>query len=224
MLNNIYNLSMNLIYVLGNITWILIIFIAVSITTLLALALISLKTGKTIFPNLIILLISAFESPTQALLSFIGLEGDPLTRLGVQIRNKLNYTAFRETKYKDRLLLLPQCLRHATKCPAKITKNGIQCLKCGLCDVKKIMEKAEQLKYSVSIVPGGTFSARRIKELKPKAVVGVGCLFELEEGLNSCAKHKIPAIGVELETTGCINTKLDLKKLFEVMQAKTNDY
>ncbi len=211
---------MNIIYFLGKIALGLILFAVVSISLLSVLTIISLKTKKIIFPHLVILLISAFESPTQAFLSFLKLESDALTSLEVKIRNKLNLTAFKKTKYKSRLLLLPQCLRHATKCPAKTTKRGIKCAKCGLCKVKDIAERAEELGYTYSIVPGGTFASRRIREVKPDAVLGVGCLFELKEGLNSCAKYRIPAIGVELEKSGCVNTKVDLKELFEIMELK----
>lgn len=211
---------MNIIYLIGTIALGIVSFVVVSVLVLSVLTLISLKTGKLLFPHLVILLISAFESPTQALFSFLKLEHDSLTKLEVQIRNKLNLTAFKKTKYKNRLLLLPQCLRHATKCPAKTTKNGIRCAKCGLCKVRDIVEKAEELGYTYTIAPGGTFATRRIKEVRPDAVLGVGCLFELKEGLNSCAKYRIPAIGVELEKSGCVNTKIDLKGLFENMELK----
>ncbi|MFO7872046.1 MAG: DUF116 domain-containing protein [Candidatus Undinarchaeales archaeon] len=213
---------MNAIYLLGTIALSLIAVAVVSISLLSVLTIISLKTDKIIFPHLIILLISAFESPAQAILSFFKLESDAVTQLEVNIRNKLNLTAFKKTKYKNRLLLLPQCLRHATKCPAKTTKRGIRCAKCGRCKVKNIVEKAEDLGYKYSIAPGGTFASRRIKEVKPDAVLGVGCLFELKEGLNNCAKYRIPAIGVQLEKTGCVNTKVDLKELFETMELKEN--
>ncbi|MFH1424696.1 MAG: DUF116 domain-containing protein [archaeon] len=211
---------MDLIYIIGYSVWIFFIFAVISISLLAILVAISLRSGRAILPSLMMFLITAFEAPAQALLNFFGVENDSVSKLAVQIRNKLNSKAFAETEYKDRLLLLPQCLRHSTKCPAKTTKNGIQCVQCGNCDISKIMKKANELGYKVAIAPGGAFASRRMKEVRPKAGIGVGCLFELKEGLNTSAKYKIPGLGVELEAPGCVNTKIDLRKLFEVMEAK----
>ena len=56
-----------------------------------------------------------------------------------------------------------------------------------------------------------------IRKYHPKAIIGVGCLCEVKEGLDLMHKNKIPSVGVVLERSGCVNTLLDWDKLFEVM-------
>jgi hypothetical protein len=209
-----------LIPLLG-IIFIAVIIILIALTLLMTtLIAVGVKTGRVPFPNVLILLISAFESPAKAILSFFGMESDSIGRLVVEIRNRLNERSFAKTKYSERLLLLPQCLRHSENCPAKMNSEGIQCVECGQCVVKQIKQKSKQLGYRLSIAPGGTFAVRMIKKHKPKAVLGVGCLFELREGLNACMRMRIPAQGVELLKTGCIDTIIDLQRLFDVMEMK----
>ena len=213
---------MSLIYFLGLVTVLVLSILIVIIVALAAIVAVSIKTGKTVFPNLIIALITAFESPLKAFLYFFGVENDSITQLEIDLKNKINETMYAKTDYNERLLLLPQCLRHSTKCPAKLhSDHGIQCLKCGLCHCKEIFEKAEELGYKkVVIAPGGTFASRMIRKYKPKAVLGVGCLYEIQEGLRLCMKYKVPAKGVTLSKDGCIDTTMDYSKLYEAMELK----
>jgi hypothetical protein len=58
---------------------------------------------------------------------------------------------------------------------------------------------------------------RLISKLKPEGIVGVGCLYEVKEGLKLCYMNKIPAQGVVLLKDGCIETDVDLLELFEAL-------
>ncbi len=180
---------------------------------------IGIKTGKVPFPKFTINSINAFGGLIKPLFRLFGLDEKNVTKIEVDIKNKLNRKAFMQTKPNERLLLLPQCLR-SQKCPATLSSTeGIKCIECGACVIKKIKEKAKKLGMKTIIVPGGTFAARMIKKHKPKAVIGVGCLFEIQEGLNMCEKYGVPAQGVVLLKDGCVDTKVDLEELFEVMEA-----
>ncbi|HTX43181.1 MAG TPA: DUF116 domain-containing protein, partial [Methanocella sp.] len=64
-----------------------------------------------------------------------------------------------------------------------------------------------------------SFIVRMIQKYHPRAIIGVGCLCEVKEGLDLMHKNKIPAIGVVLNRSGCVNTTLDWEKFFEVMQS-----
>jgi hypothetical protein len=60
------------------------------------------------------------------------------------------------------------------------------------------------------VVPGGSLVYKLIKELKPKAVLGVACLKELIMALEEV---RIPAQGVILSRDGCVNTDVHLEEV-----------
>ncbi len=211
---------MELFYLLGNLTFLVLVFLMFAVIIGAILILINIATKRTYLPGVISLLIAGFESPIKSLFAIMGIESKAVDQMEVDMRNKLNKNAFEKTEYKDRLLLLPQCLRHSQKCPARVVEDGFECVGCGQCDIKEIKQRAEKLGYRVSVVPGGTFAQRMIKKYKPKAVIGVGCMFELKEGLNMCAKMGVPALGVQLLKSGCVNTVLNLQELYDALDMK----
>ncbi|MEM0372465.1 MAG: DUF116 domain-containing protein [archaeon] len=182
----------------------------------------SLKTKRTIFPHFITTLITAFESPVKMFLAFFRIDSKEIMSLEIELKNKINENDYAKTPYSQRMMLLPQCLRHSSKCPAKLTAdNGIVCVKCGLCKNKEIIERAEKLGYMKTVIaPGGTFAGRMIRKYRPKAVLAAGCVFEIQEGLRQCMQSRIPARGVVLAKDGCVDTVIDLDKLYDAMELK----
>jgi hypothetical protein len=58
-----------------------------------------------------------------------------------------------------------------------------------------------------------------VQKYRPEAIIGVGCMYEVRDGLDIMHSHRIPAIGVMLERSGCVNTQLEWDRLFAVMHA-----
>jgi hypothetical protein len=48
---------------------------------------------------------------------------------------------------------------------------------------------------------------------RPKAVVGVACYSNLHEGMLNAKLMGVPAQGVPLTTTGCVNTTVDREEI-----------
>jgi len=122
---------------------------------------------------------------------------------------------------KKRLVFLPHCLRNADrlkagKCAATFDENGFHCRQCEpKCQVGHLNRV---LKSPVYAVPGSTMLYRIVKREKPDAIIGVGCVHEIEDGLAACEKLGIPAIGVILANEGCFNTMLDLGEAHEILE------
>jgi hypothetical protein len=131
--------------------------------------------------------------------------------------NKLNETEFKATPYKDRAIFLPQCLRNP-ECKAPTTEDGILCLSCGKCNISGFKKEAETLGYKFFIVPGFSLTKKLIRIHKPKAVLGVGCIDELNEAKDAINKINIVAQGLPLLKDGCVNTEVDWKKLKEMIK------
>jgi len=74
----------------------------------------------------------------------------------------------------------------------------------------------------VFVVPGGTFAKRVLISARPRAVVGVACYPNLHEGMLNAKLAGIPAQGVPLKKTGCINTIVDFDELLIKLFAGTD--
>lgn len=177
----------------------------------------SIKTGKILFPNLLILIIMFFEGPLKAVMRLFGVDDAFVDRISIDLQNRAMWATFRKIPFEKRAIFIPQCLR-SVDCPARLSPEGIKCKDCGLCEITKAKKEAERLGYMFFVVPGSSFIMRMMKKYHPSAIIGVGCLCEIKEGLDMMHKYKIPAVGVVLDRSGCVSTVLNWEKLFEVMQ------
>jgi hypothetical protein len=146
----------------------------------------------------------------------MGMDEKELMKLYVEVKNKLHRERFSKTRFSDRVLLLPQCLR-SRSCEAELTDYGYECRDCNKCRISEVKRFAEELGYKVFILPGGALVEKILKEVKPKAVLGVSCLKELVLGCIVCEKVRIPAQGVALLRDGCVETDVDWDEVFSVL-------
>ncbi|RLJ09836.1 MAG: DUF116 domain-containing protein [Candidatus Aenigmatarchaeota archaeon] len=148
-------------------------------------------------------------------LEFLGIEPDNIDKLYVELKNNLYRDIFKSLNPKDKLVFLPQCLR-PPGCKAILTRDGFKCIKCENhnCKIYKIRVRAEKLGYRVFVVPGGSLVNKILERLKPKAAFGVACLKELVLAADGI---KIPIQMVELLKDGCVNTDVDVKKVFDIL-------
>jgi hypothetical protein len=139
----------------------------------------------------------------------------------IEIRNKLNELKFRKTKYRERVLFLPHCLRDSEKCHAKYGDDGLICGKCGRCKICTLAEIAAKYKYrGVFVTPGGSMVYKIMQKLKPKAIIGVACYHEAMIGLDKAAEFGIPAQVVVLARDGCKDTDVNLEEAEEKIALK----
>jgi hypothetical protein len=203
---------------LGALLLILLIFSAVIIAIVIILLAYSFKTGNVLFPNMLIIGILFFEGPIKAIIRLFGVDDTAIDRLSIDMQNRAMWATFSKIPFDKRAIFIPQCLR-SIECPARLSPEGIKCKGCGRCEINNARMAAEKLGYMFFVVPGSSFIVRMIKKYHPTAIIGVGCLCEVKEGLNLMHKNKIPAIGVVLDRSGCVSTVLDWEKFFEVMQS-----
>jgi len=212
---------MDVIFVLGLLALAGVIILLLGIVTISILMFLALRYQKVLFPNLMVLLLSGLSGPMKVLFRFVNLDDIKIDTLIVEVQNSLFKPAFAKVEYKNRALFLPHCLR-STKCPGKLSFDGVQCVECGQCCIGDIKKKAEKLGYGgVYITPGGMFTKRLLKEKNVKAAIGVACDFELREGLENCQKFGVPGQGIRLLKDGCINTIADVDRINEILEMKS---
>lgn len=118
----------------------------------------------------------------------------------------------------DRLLVVtPHCLQMAT-CPHRITRNPMNCKRCGGCDIGALVSMAEEMGFHFFVVTGGTLARQMVKQVRPMAVVAIACERDLTSGIQDV--YPIPSVGVmNIRPNGpCYNTHVDLNELRKAIE------
>ncbi len=189
---------------------------------ILVLTLISIRRGRFYFPRLIKPGLIIVEGLLRSLWRALRLDDKELTSFAIRLRNQMNHGKFCNVPMERRAIFLPQCLRSA-KCPADLTTEGLVCRRCMRCDIGKAIDQLEEDGRKVFIVPGSTFIKRMIKAYRPQAIVGVGCLLEVKEGLEMADGIDMVAMGVVTSKDGCVETTMEWEKLLEVVRLVPGD-
>lgn len=209
---------MDIIYILGNVLLFIILGILLGIAVIVVLLMIYLKTGKAPLGGLFVFLIDLLDSPLKALFRVFRVEDEIVDRAYIEIQNTIMRSGFEKVPYKDRIIFLPQCLRHKD-CRASLTRKGIVCIKCGKCKIVKLLNEAEKLGYRAGyVVPGSSFIRRIVKAEKPGAVIGVACMPECKQGIQILMKYGLPGQAIPLLRSGCIDTIADFDRVIEIIR------
>ncbi len=117
---------------------------------------------------------------------------------------------------KKILLLLPHCLQ-MNECDIRLTFNVYNCKRCGRCEIKDLIQIAEDNHLALSIATGGSLARRIVNEMQPEAIVAVACENDLSSGIADI--YPLPTLGITNERPcgPCLNTKVDLEKVKEAI-------
>jgi len=205
----------HLITIIGELTIVIVLGALVTAFVLVVISLYSIKQKKLYFPNLVRSGLVFLEGIMKAMFRFFGLEDRDLYTFLIKLFNTMNSTEFAKIPVAERAIFMPQCLR-SSKCPAHLTPEGLKCKNCGQCDIGSARLLLEKMGYKVFIVPGSSFIKRMVKKYKPKAIVGVGCLAEVKEGIDMADRMGLVVMGVVTLREGCVETIADWPQIYEI--------
>jgi hypothetical protein len=205
----------SLMYIVGEITVLFILGALLVSFILVVISLYSIKRGHLYFPTLIKAGIVFLEGFMKAFFRLLGLEDREMLTFIIKIHNTMNASAFSKIPVAERAIFFPQCLRSA-KCPAHLTPEGLRCVNCGECTVGEARIRLEQMGYRVFIIPGSSFIKRMVKKYHPRAIIGVGCLTEVKEGIDMADKISLVAMGVVTLKEGCVETLVNWQDIYDV--------
>jgi hypothetical protein len=203
------------IYVIGEITFFAIVGIFAFAILMVILAWLSIRRGKIYFPSFLKAGMVLVEGLARALFRLFGLEDNQVHAFFIQLHNTLNKKAFETVPIGERAIFLPQCLRSA-QCPAHLTPEGLKCRSCGMCSIGHWLSIFEQMGYRVFSVPGSSFIKRMVKKYRPRAIIGVGCISEVKEGLEMSDKLGLISMGVVTLKEGCVETLVNWEDVLEI--------
>ena len=202
---------------LGQLVVFLIVVVAILFIVTLVLGLFVARKNKIKFPRFVLFVVDLLYSPFKTIARVLKLDEHLIDDIAIKVRDDVNKEKFREIPAEKTLIFLPHCLRHKD-CPATLQKEGLNCTECGLCSIGVIKKKAEPLGYKLYIVPGSSFVKKIVMEKKFEAVVGVACHEDLNQMMMLLSDF-YPQ-GVLLEKTGCFETSVNVKKVFEKIDSK----
>jgi geranylgeranyl pyrophosphate synthase len=129
--------------------------------------------------------------------------------LMVEINNGAWKSVVAAVPCSKRILLLPQCLRHASLCRADMDELGLLCRGCGSCSISGLQDIAEELGMITLVAEGFTPVMGLLESGAADTVIGVGCLDSLEKAFPLLIRHAVPGIAVPLNRGGCRDTHVD---------------
>ena len=139
----------------------------------------------------------------------------------IELNNALWRAYFPHIARKQRLLLLPFCLRKQPECPADHDDLGLICRNCGQCNIPYLSAEADTLDMPVLVAESSSAVADWVEQGEIQAVVGVSCLDSLEKSFPAMLRSAVPGIAVPLLRDGCKDTAFDpddLKRALAVPQ------
>jgi hypothetical protein len=205
----------NLMYLIGEITVLIILGALLIAFILVIISLYSIKKGRLYFPSLIRSGLVFFEGLMKAFFRLLGLEDREMLTFLIKLHNAMNTAAFQRIPVSERAIFMPQCLR-SSRCPAHLTPEGLKCRSCGQCTIGQVRFLLEKMGYRIFIVPGSSFIKRMVKKYRPKAIIGVGCLSEVKEGIDMADKMGLVVMGVVTLKEGCVETLVNWEDVYKV--------
>ncbi|MFZ6017219.1 MAG: DUF116 domain-containing protein [Nitrospirota bacterium] len=120
-------------------------------------------------------------------------------------------------KSKRILLLLPHCLQ-INECNIRLTHNIYNCERCGKCEIRDLIQIADDNHLNLFVATGGSLARRIVTEVKPEAIVAVACENDLSSGIADT--YPLPILGIPNERPfgPCVNTQVDLEKVKEAIE------
>ncbi|MCK9267188.1 MAG: DUF116 domain-containing protein [Alkaliphilus sp.] len=142
----------------------------------------------------------------------LGYDKDFIRKIFIELNNKSIFIDKYSIEGNDILILIPHCIQK-TFCPHRITTNIGNCKRCGKCKIGDLIKLKEEFGVNVRVATGGTLAQKIVKDLKPKAVIGIACERDLISGLNDIGD--LPAIAItNIRPEGpCVNTSVDIDEV-----------
>lgn len=206
---------MQLMVLIGEFTVFFVLGLLLFTLMLVLIALYSIERGHFYFPRMLKSGMVLMEGLIKAMCKLFGLDDKELVTFFIKLHNAMNIKAFERVPVDNRAIFLPQCLR-SSRCPAHLSPEGLGCKRCGQCEIAGSIDRLEGMGYRVFIVPGSTFLKRIVKKYRIQAIIGVGCLMEVKEGLELGDRQGLTAMGIVTLKDGCVETLVNWNEIFDV--------
>lgn len=147
--------------------------------------------------------------------SFMKDRKEGFQRYVIDINNRLVVSL--GIKTKRILLLLPHCLQ-INDCDVRITNDIYNCKRCGRCNIKDLIQVADDNGLKLFVATGGNLARRIVKDVKPEAIVAVACERDLSSGIADSYPLAVFGISNDRPFGPCVNTRVDMTKVVKAIE------
>ena len=184
----------------------------------LLLLILTLLTGRDLFllQSLRGLVVKYLFPGIISIGRLFGVDSDLLQQSFIVLNNQLVQTKRLRVPAKHTLILLPHCIQQF-ECAIKITGDVGQCIRCGQCDIKGLLELAKTYGIELAVATGGTLARKIIVEKRPQLIIAVACERDLTSGIRD--SYPLPVVGI-LNTRPhgpCFNTQVLLPEVEQAL-------
>ncbi len=141
-----------------------------------------------------------------------GISEDAVRRSYVAANNQVAVAREIQVQPDEILVMLPQCIQWSD-CKVKITNDVSNCRRCGRCVVGELVELRDKHGVHMFVATGGTLARRVVKDIRPKAIVGVACERDLVSGMRDVSGIHVIALPNERPYGPCFNTTTDVDQI-----------
>ena len=121
------------------------------------------------------------------------------------------------------LLLFPHCIQNS-RCKQNIKHDLNECLRCGKCKVKELLELSEEYGISIAVASGGRIALKKVMAEEVQGVVAIACEKELRVGLMAAMPKAIVAIPNLRPHGYCVNTDVYLDEVVKAVKWFTRNH
>ena len=146
---------------------------------------------------------------------------ESVRRSFIKVNNELVLGSGLRCAPADLLVLLPHCIQ-SSRCAHRLTYSIDNCVRCGVCPLKAILDLRDRMGVQVAIATGGTIARRIVVQSRPRLIVAVACERDLSSGIQDC--YPIPVFGVinERPCGPCLDTLVQIERLEDAVARFVN--
>lgn len=147
----------------------------------------------------------------------LGISKERIRNSFIKVNNELVLSEARRYKPSEILLLMPHCLQKSD-CDKRLTFSVDNCVRCGKCPIKGLLQLRDGYGVHLAIATGGTIARRIVVQKRPRMILAVACERDLAEGIQDT--YPLPVYGVlNMRPHGpCLDTQVPFPALEAAMR------
>ncbi len=131
----------------------------------------------------------------------------------INLNNFIHTLLRTKAKSNEIIMLGPHCLK-SSKCKQNIIDDINNCLLCGKCQTKSLVELSRKTGIRLNFASGGLMALGLVKDKRLSTIVAIACEKELVAGIFSLfSKKRILGITLNLPNGPCKDTNFDFDRL-----------
>ncbi len=141
----------------------------------------------------------------------------------VSLNNLMTRLRKKKSPPEGLLLLFPHCIQNS-KCKQNIKHEINECIRCGKCKVKDLLELSEEYGISIAVASGGRIALKRVMAKEVQGVVAIACEKELRTGLMAAMPKAIYAVPNQRPYGYCVDTDVYMDDVIKAIKFFVKSY